>query len=125
MAGFLGEKKAVGRHQNSATDGTISGREVDPPCVVGTAGSASHPQIPAESIIILNYAPAHAASKHISYIIHKKKNGTAADRKWDDLEMLSYFSKIRFPDGFLFIGNVSNQTQTHFFFSVLASLPQR
>lgn len=73
------------------TDGTISAAEDDPPCIGGTAGSTLHPQIPPESIIILNYVPAHTVSNHIHYLIYK--NGTAANRKCDDLEMLSHVSR--------------------------------
>lgn len=90
MGWILGEKKPLCRHKNSVTDGTISAAEDDPPRIGGTAGSTLHPQIPTESIIILNYVPAHTVSNHIYHIIYK--NGTAANRKRDDLEMLSHFS---------------------------------
>lgn len=76
------KKKPLDRHNNSMTDGTVS--------LISTAGSTLHPQIPAESIIILNCLPAQTKSfqqpgQHpsMSIIIHIHKNGTIAKVKFE------------------------------------------
>lgn len=78
-----------GKQNNSATDGTISQAEDNSPCAVSTARSALHPQIPAESIAVLNHtSKASAAELYPSLPIRlhnslSHKTGTAACMKFD------------------------------------------